>query len=58
MNKTCEEVAAIMGDTILHASGGPNCMPEEDRHCTRLAANALHDALGDYYFKTLEMRER
>lgn len=58
VNKTCEEVAAITGDTILEALGGPSCMPEDDRHCTRLAANALHEALGDYYFKTLGMRER
>lgn len=58
VNKTCEEVAAITGETVLEALGGPDCMPEEDRHCTRLAANALHEALGDYYFKTLGTRER
>ena len=58
VNKKCEELTAITGDTVLEALGGPACMPEEDRHCTRLAANALHEALGDYYFKTLGMRER
>jgi hypothetical protein len=28
-------------------------MLKDDEHCAWLAANALHDALGDYYRRTL-----
>jgi nitrogen fixation NifU-like protein len=49
VGKRCEDVAAITGETVLEGLGGPDNLPEDDRHCAWLAANALLEALGSYY---------
>lgn len=40
-----DEIAGITGEMILSVLGG---LPEADRHCAFLAAEALQEALGDY----------
>jgi len=40
-----DEIAGITGESILNILGG---LPEEDRHCAFLAAQALQEALDDY----------
>ncbi len=54
INARCEDIPAITGETVRDRLGG---MPKEDEHCAFLAVNALHDALGDYYRKTLHPTE-
>lgn len=49
ISKSCDEIAAITGETVLEGLGGPDCLPVDDQHCAWLAANALHEAVGDYY---------
>lgn len=46
VNKACEDITAITGETVLNALGGDL---GEDNHCAWLAANALHDAIGEYF---------
>lgn len=46
LGRSCDTLAEISGELILEKLGG---LPEEDQHCARLAANALHEALGAYY---------
>jgi len=46
--KTPDEVAEITGEKIIHVLGG---LPEEDRHCSFLAAETLQTALDDYMRK-------
>jgi len=48
LGKTPDEVAEVSGETILETLGG---LPEEDRHCAFLAADALQEALDDYMRK-------
>lgn len=43
--KTPDEVTEITGEAILGVLGG---LPEEDRHCAFLAAEALQEALDHY----------
>ena len=43
--KTPDELQEITGETILEILGG---LPEEDRHCAYLAADALHESLNNY----------
>jgi nitrogen fixation NifU-like protein len=40
-----DEILNITGETILEKLGG---LPEEDKHCAFLSANALQEALNDY----------
>lgn len=49
VDKACEAIASITGETVLEGLGGPAGLPEDDQHCAWLAANALHEAVGDYY---------
>ncbi|BBD07724.1 iron-sulfur cluster assembly scaffold protein [Desulfovibrio ferrophilus] len=56
LNKHCDELAAISGEAVLEGLGGPDCLPEDDQHCAWLAANALHEALGDYYKQNIHKR--
>ncbi|WP_461209135.1 iron-sulfur cluster assembly scaffold protein [Desulfocurvus sp. DL9XJH121] len=53
VGKACDDLAAISGETVLEGLGGPG-LPEDDQHCAWLAANALHEAVGDYYKKTVQ----
>lgn len=46
----CEDLPSITGETVRDRLGG---LLKDDEHCAWLAANALHDALGDYYRRTL-----
>ncbi len=48
-----EGVSEITGDMILGVLGG---LPEEDRHCAFLAAEALQEALDDYMRKQVRKR--
>ncbi|MBW2093511.1 MAG: iron-sulfur cluster assembly scaffold protein [Deltaproteobacteria bacterium] len=45
LGKTPDELAEISGETILEILGG---LPEEDRHCAFLAADALQESLENY----------
>jgi len=54
IGKRCDDLVAITGETVLEGLGGPRCLPMDDQHCAWLAANALQDALGDYYKKTID----
>lgn len=48
LGKSPDEVMEITGETILKKVGG---LPEEDKHCAFLSANALQEALNDYMIK-------
>jgi len=43
--KTPDDLTGITGETILKILGG---LPEEDRHCAFLAADALQESLKNY----------
>lgn len=58
VGKACEDLAAITGETVLEGLGGPEGLPADDRHCAWLAANALHEAVGDYYKRTVVRAEK
>jgi nitrogen fixation NifU-like protein len=45
LDKTPDEITDVTGEYILEVLGG---LPEEDRHCAFLAAEALQGALDDY----------
>jgi nitrogen fixation NifU-like protein len=49
VGKLCDELTDIDGETVLKSLGS---LPSDDQHCAWLAANALHEAVGDYYKKT------
>jgi len=55
LNKRSEDLTAITGEVIRDQLGS---LPENDEHCAWLAANALHDAVGDYYKHTLRQTEQ
>lgn len=55
LNKHCEDLPAVTGEIICERLGG---LPENDAHCAWLAANALHDAVGDYYKRSLHQTEK
>ena len=55
LNKQCEELTAITGEVVRDSLGG---LPEDDEHCAWLAANALHEAVGDYYKHILHQNEK
>ena len=46
--KSPDKIMDITGETVLKKVEG---LPEEDRHCAFLSANALHDALNNYMIK-------
>ena len=46
--KNPDEILNITGETILEKLGG---LPEEDKHCAFLSADALQEALNDYRIK-------
>ena len=43
-----DEILNISGESVLEKAGD---LPEEDRHCAFLSADALHEALSDYMIK-------
>lgn len=45
IGKDPDQASAITGDTILSEIGS---LPESDRHCARLAAEVLQEAVGRY----------
>ena len=49
LGKNPDELAEITGDTILELLGR---LPEEERHCAYLAAEALQAALDSYMIKS------
>jgi len=46
--KTLEEALALSRDAVAEALGG---LPPHKLHCSNLAADALHQAIEDYYEK-------
>lgn len=46
----CEDLTSITGEVVRDRLGH---LLKDDEHCAWLAVNALHDALGDYYRRTL-----
>ena len=54
LNRTPEEVTDITADDVLKAIGR---LPEEDRHCTTLAARTVQAAL-DHYMSRLARPEK
>ena len=48
LGRSPDEVLDITGEAILKKAGG---LPEEERHCAFLSAEALHDALNNYMIK-------
>ena len=48
LGKTPDEILDITGEFILKKVGG---LPEEDKHCAFLSADALQEALTDYMIK-------
>ena len=48
LGKTPDEILDITGESILKKVGG---LPEEDKHCAFLSADALQEALNDYMIK-------
>ena len=48
LGKSPDEILNITGETILGKLGG---LPEEDKHCAFLSADALQEALNDYMIK-------
>ncbi len=45
LGKSPDELVAVTAETILEILGG---LPDEDRHCAFLAADALQESLDDY----------
>lgn len=54
LNKRCDDLTAVTGEVVRDRLGG---LLKDDEHCAFLAANALHDAVGDYYRHTLRRTE-
>lgn len=50
LGKRCEDLTAVTGEVVRDRLGG---LLADDEHCAWLAANALHDAVGDYYRRAL-----
>lgn len=48
LGKSPDEIMEITGETILKKVGG---LPEDEKHCAFLSANALQDALNNYMIK-------
>ena len=48
LGRTPDEILDISGEAILKTVGG---LPEEERHCAFLSADALHEALNDYMIR-------
>ena len=48
LGKSPDELLDITGESILQKVGG---LPEEDKHCAFLSAEALQEALNDYMMK-------
>ena len=48
LGKSPDQILNITGDTILEKLEG---LPEEDKHCALLSADALQEALNDYMIK-------
>ena len=55
LNKRCEELTSVTGEIVRDRLDG---LLEDDEHCAWLAVNALHDAVGDYYKRTLNQPEK
>lgn len=54
LQKHCDDLQTITGEAVLDSLGG---LPQDDRHCAWLAANALHEAVGEYYKQTLSRKK-
>jgi len=48
LGKSPDEILDITGESILKKAGG---LPEEDKHCAFLSAEALQEALNNYMIK-------
>ena len=48
LGRSPDDVLDITGEAILKKAGG---LPEEERHCAFLSAEALHEALNNYMIK-------
>ncbi len=48
LGKSPDEILDITGEAVLEKIGG---LPEEDKHCAFLSADALREALNDYMIK-------
>lgn len=55
LNKWCDDLTTITGETVRDSLDG---LLKEDEHCAWLAANALHDAVGDYFKHTIHANEK
>ena len=55
LGKQCEDLTSITGEVVRDQL---DSLPENDEHCAWLAANALHDAAGDYYKRTLHQTKQ
>ncbi|WP_419785910.1 iron-sulfur cluster assembly scaffold protein [Pseudodesulfovibrio sp.] len=53
VDKPCDAIISITGESVLEGLGGPEFLPSDDHHCAWLAANALQEAVGDYYKQTV-----
>ena len=53
LGKSPDEILDITGESILKKVGG---LPEEDKHCAFLSADALQEALNDYMIKMRSKR--
>jgi len=54
VGKTLNEALALTDDDVIQALGG---LPGRKRHCSLLGLQALQQAIGDYLFKKLLLRE-
>ena len=54
LHKRCDNLTEITGEHIRDRLGG---LLEDDEHCAFLAANALHDAVGNYFKRTIQHPE-
>jgi nitrogen fixation NifU-like protein len=48
--KRCDDLISVTGELIRDNLGG---LLKDDEHCAWLAANALHDAVGDYFKRSI-----
>jgi len=51
MGKSLDDAYEITDEQIEEALGG---LPDEKRHCSNLAAQALHEAIRDYIVKSIQ----
>jgi len=54
IGKTLNEALSLADDDVIQALGG---LPKKKQHCSLLGLQALQQAIGDYLFKRLLLRE-